>query len=333
MRLKYTIKPLKLPTKKLVHFTINDNDDLDGGNSGTHWSLLVYDRSKHAFLHHDGMEGVNNFHAKKLYEAVKSFIVTAAEPTKLASSSSSSKGRSRTKKKKDVGAIAKAVAVAKLEAVADATPCFIECNTPQQTNGYDCGLYVMAIAKVICQCYSSKRKNKESNWISAIERQVDSSLELTMRNEVHTAEKFTYRFEGEQRVVEHVERMVYFIDLQKRLAHGNLTTRIKELHYVDGTIGSRFLMYIDPEMLCWLMAGLDDFVMGHIFVPGSTPGATLAIDMGNGTKYTFSKSAGNCLKIIKSEIRAGVESCVGCITMPADRYRLLKNGLEGAYTA
>ena len=180
MRLKYTIEPLKLPTKKLVLFTINDNDDLDGGNSGTHWSLLVYDRSKHAFLHHYGMEGVNNFHTTKLYEAVKSFIGTAAEPTKLASSSSSSKGRSRTKKKKDVGATAKAVAVAKLEAVADAKPCFIECNTPQQTNGYDCGLYVMAIAKAICQWYTSKRKDKQSNWISAIDRQVDSSLELTM---------------------------------------------------------------------------------------------------------------------------------------------------------
>ncbi|KAK9999391.1 hypothetical protein SO802_018994 [Lithocarpus litseifolius] len=138
MRLKYTIEPRKLPTKKLVLFTINDNDDLDGGNSRTHWSLLVYDRSKHAFLHHDGMEGVINFHATKLYDAVKSFIGTVAELTKLASSSSSSsKGRSRTKKKKDVGATAKAIAVAKLEAVADATPCFIECNTPQQINEYD----------------------------------------------------------------------------------------------------------------------------------------------------------------------------------------------------
>nr|POE56055.1 hypothetical protein CFP56_72369 [Quercus suber] len=162
----------------------------------------------------------------------------------------------------------------------------------------------------------------------------DATLAIDMGNGiVHTAEKFTYRFEREQRAVEHVERMVYFIDLQKRLAHGTLTTRIKELHYVNGTIGSRFLMYIDPEMLCRLMAGLDDFVMGHIFVPGSTPGATLAIDMGNGMKYTFSEPASNCLKILKSEIRAGVESYVGCITVPAGRYSLLRNSLEGAYRA
>ena len=99
---------------------------------------------------------------------------------------------------------------------------------------------------------------------------------------MHTAEIFTYRFEGE-RVVECVKCMVYFIDLQMHAPHGTLTARVKEIHYVDVTISRRFLMYIDLEMLCRLMAGLDDFVMGHIFVPGSTPSATLAIDMGNGT--------------------------------------------------
>ena len=52
---------------------------------------------------------------------------------------------------------------------------------------------------------------------------------------MHTAEIFTYRFEGE-RVVERVERMVYFIDLQTCAPHGTLTARVKEIHYVDGTI-------------------------------------------------------------------------------------------------
>ena len=176
--LKDIIEPLKLSSKNMVLFTINDNDDLGGGNCGTHWSLLVYDRSKNAFSHHDSMEGVNNFHATKLYGAVKGFMGSTALPTTLTSPSSS---KGRTKKRKDV---AKAVAVAKSTAVVDATPCFIECNTPQQTNGYDCGLYVMAIAKVICQWHSSKRKDKESNWFSAIERHVNASLEMTMRSEV-----------------------------------------------------------------------------------------------------------------------------------------------------
>uniref|UniRef100_A0A2N9IXH7 FRIGIDA-like protein n=1 Tax=Fagus sylvatica TaxID=28930 RepID=A0A2N9IXH7_FAGSY len=126
------------------------------------------------------MEGVNNGHALKLYEAVKGFMGKAAEPTTLPSSSSS---QGRTRKRKDMSATTKAVAVAKSGAAADAAPSFIECNTPQQTNGYDCGLYVIAIAKVICQWHSSKSKDKESNWISAIERHVDASLEMTMRKE------------------------------------------------------------------------------------------------------------------------------------------------------
>ncbi|GMY21198.1 NEDD8-specific protease 1-like [Fagus crenata] len=179
--LKDLIEPLKLSSKKLIIFTVNDNDDLSGGDSGTHWSLIVYDRSKNTFSHHDSMEGVNNAHALKLYEAVKGFMGKAAEPTTLPSSSSS---QGRTRKRKDMSATAKAVAVAKSGAAADAAPSFIECNTPQQTNGYDCGLYVIAIAKVICQWHSSKSKDKESNWISAIERHVDASLEMTMRKEV-----------------------------------------------------------------------------------------------------------------------------------------------------
>lgn len=172
--LKDIIEPLKLSSKKLVLFTVNDNDDLSGGDSGTHWSLLVYDRSSNTFSHHDSMEGVNNSHAMKLFEAVKGFMGPTAKPN----TASSSTPKGRMKKKKDVGATAKAVAVA------DAEPSFIECDTPQQTNGYDCGLYVIAIAKVICQWHSSKKKGKESNWISAIERQVNASLEMTMRDEL-----------------------------------------------------------------------------------------------------------------------------------------------------
>ena len=44
--LKDLIESLKLSSKKLIIFTVNDNDDLSGGDSGTHWSLIVYDRSK-----------------------------------------------------------------------------------------------------------------------------------------------------------------------------------------------------------------------------------------------------------------------------------------------
>ena len=67
------VEPLNLSRKRLVLFMFNDNADLDGGESGTHWSLLIYYPSPNSFAHRDSMEGVNNSYAMKLYEAVKGF--------------------------------------------------------------------------------------------------------------------------------------------------------------------------------------------------------------------------------------------------------------------
>ncbi|KAJ8444891.1 hypothetical protein Cgig2_015237 [Carnegiea gigantea] len=65
-----------------------------------------------------------------------------------------------------------------------AEPLFEESNAPQQTNGYDCGLYVMAIAKAVCECYSSVKSGKDADWFSVVQRRVDTSVEMTFRNEV-----------------------------------------------------------------------------------------------------------------------------------------------------
>ncbi|EEF40279.1 conserved hypothetical protein [Ricinus communis] len=35
-------------------------------------------------------------------------------------------------------------------------PVFVESPTPQQTNGYDCGIYVIAIARAICHWFHLK---------------------------------------------------------------------------------------------------------------------------------------------------------------------------------
>ncbi|CAA6657173.1 unnamed protein product [Spirodela intermedia] len=54
--LKDAVGPLDLPSKKL------------------HWSLLVYDRAKDMFVHHDSMLGMNRPHAEQLYRRVKRFV-------------------------------------------------------------------------------------------------------------------------------------------------------------------------------------------------------------------------------------------------------------------
>ncbi|CAN8301150.1 unnamed protein product [Cochlearia groenlandica] len=49
-----------------------------------------------------------------------------------------------------------------------------ECSdTPRQKNGYDCGVYVLAIAKVICEWFSlGGVKNREELWFSDVKETV-----------------------------------------------------------------------------------------------------------------------------------------------------------------
>ncbi|KAK6144463.1 hypothetical protein DH2020_021283 [Rehmannia glutinosa] len=62
---------------------------------------------------------------------------------------------------------------------------YIDCSTPRQVNGYDCGLYVTAIAREICEWYVSEGpKDMEELWFSAIKGKVTPSLVSKMRNEI-----------------------------------------------------------------------------------------------------------------------------------------------------
>uniref|UniRef100_A0A5B7A8W3 Putative NEDD8-specific protease 1 n=1 Tax=Davidia involucrata TaxID=16924 RepID=A0A5B7A8W3_DAVIN len=62
----------------------------------------------------------------------------------------------------------------------------LECSsTPQQVNGYDCGLYVAAIAKAICCWYKDGGpKDEEGFWFSAVNDQVAPSVVAEMRNKI-----------------------------------------------------------------------------------------------------------------------------------------------------
>ncbi|KAI5353535.1 hypothetical protein L3X38_006429 [Prunus dulcis] len=78
-------------------------------------------------------------------------------------------------------------------------PCFRELPTPRQTNLYDCGLYVMAIARVICQWYCAGASSATATATAThvddedeghdarfpnIMKHFDNSLESTMRSEL-----------------------------------------------------------------------------------------------------------------------------------------------------
>nr|XP_043629404.1 NEDD8-specific protease 1 [Erigeron canadensis] len=140
--LKDFLQPLNLPSKKLIIFPINDNDDVTVAEGGSHWSLLVFEKTANLFVHHDSLGGLNKKHAKHLYKTLVSFM-----------------GDSETN--------------------------YMECSgTPQQVNGYDCGLYVLAIAKEICCWFDSNAHRNEDLWFSCIKELVTPSAASRMRSEI-----------------------------------------------------------------------------------------------------------------------------------------------------
>ncbi|KAF9598418.1 hypothetical protein IFM89_027851 [Coptis chinensis] len=144
--LKDFVEPLKLPDKKLVIFSINNNKDVTQAEGGTHWSLLAYERNKNLFVHHDSLAGSNRLPAMNLYRNVARFMRISGST---------------------------------LDApLSDCT------STPQQMNGYDCGVYVIAIAKVICDWYTNCRSQDEDLWFSAMKRQIGASTVSKLRNEI-----------------------------------------------------------------------------------------------------------------------------------------------------
>lgn len=139
------IEPLKLPEKRLVIFPINNNDDVEQAEGGTHWSLLAYEKTSNVFVHHDSCGGLNSYYARKLYKAVVGFM------------SSSNSARVQ----------------------------YIECHgSPQQENAYDCGLYVAATAKAICCWYEGGQAQGDCWWFSIVKEQVTSYSVSNLRSEM-----------------------------------------------------------------------------------------------------------------------------------------------------
>ncbi|XP_020579626.1 NEDD8-specific protease 1 [Phalaenopsis equestris] len=131
--------PLGLQGRDLVLFTVNNNDDLTMAEGGSHWSLLVYERGDNVFVHHDSCNGMNNHHARHMYDAVKSFFG----------------GDTR----------------------------FMVWRTPQQRNGYDCGVYVMAVARVISNWFENGKEGDEK-WLKKLEMEVHEEAVASLRLEL-----------------------------------------------------------------------------------------------------------------------------------------------------
>ncbi|XP_023749061.1 NEDD8-specific protease 1 [Lactuca sativa] len=141
------LQPLNLPSKQLIFFPVNNNDDVAVAEGGTHWSLLVFFQTKNLFVHHDSFHGINNHHAKRLYKRVVSYATCDLDDTE--------------------------------------TRYMEYVRTPQQVNGFDCGLYVLAIAKEICRWFDGDgNKNEDDLWFLFVKERVTSISVSGMRREI-----------------------------------------------------------------------------------------------------------------------------------------------------
>lgn len=129
------LAPLRLRERDLILFTVNNNTDVTLAEGGYHWSLLAYDRRADGFFHHDSIEGLNRWHAEKLYNVAKNFV-----------------GNSRA--------------------------CLDERPTPQQRNGYDCGLHVMVAARAICGWHDCESKDIHDRWLPDLGKEVAKVPEM-----------------------------------------------------------------------------------------------------------------------------------------------------------
>ncbi len=98
-------------------FALNDNPDVSAAGGGAHWSLLAWHTHSRTFRHYDSASGLNTWHARRLAAAAAVLVGTAPQ------GHSGNDGPSQA-------------------------PEVVEgCNSPQQRNSYDCGMFVLLVAE------------------------------------------------------------------------------------------------------------------------------------------------------------------------------------------
>eukprot|EP00775_Hariotina_reticulata_P003578 gene3578-3844_t len=120
----------QLHDKQLVVFAVNDNPDVQEPAGGSHWSCLAYHRPSNSFRHYDSCKPHNRHVARALAGAASPLV--------------------RTRHQEQVDRSGGAPDSHEIK-----FPPFVEVQaTPQQQNGHDCGVYVLAVAQALCEAIS-----------------------------------------------------------------------------------------------------------------------------------------------------------------------------------
>ena len=100
-----------------VFFPINDKDDPEKGDGGSHWSLILYNKKDNTYMYFDPLNGMNIKYAKALH--LNLIDTTSYESIDI-------NGR-----------------------ITHVVPPLVEVKCQEQANGYDCGIFIMVYMATI----------------------------------------------------------------------------------------------------------------------------------------------------------------------------------------
>merc|ERR1711874_370212 len=139
-------------SKRHIIFMVNNCDDKLGTREGTHWSLLVYKRSRNTWYHVDSGGNANASHAKQIMEKVNKYL--------------SNHGN-----------------------LVGAKTNYVESSCTQQRNGYDCGPLAILFAKEITTKIA-RGKSLHTCWVDEYEtREVRERIKTQLTNRLRYLEK------------------------------------------------------------------------------------------------------------------------------------------------
>ena len=129
------LEPLGLTTRRVVVFSVSNNEDVAVPEGGSHWSLLVFRKGERGgsdtFEHYDSAGGMNERAASSLAAAVAPHLGSSKAYKFVASPK----------------------------------------GTPRQDNGHDCGLYALAVADAVCSAHALGQSGNEEE-ASALTRKL-----------------------------------------------------------------------------------------------------------------------------------------------------------------
>ena len=125
----------QLEAAELVLMPVNNNDDASALEGGGHWSLLIFRRrgtadAKPRFEHYDSCGHANGSVAKSIAIALAPLLMATKAPRMQ----------------------------------------LVSMETPNQANGYDCGVYVLAIAEIVCAAPPEELGHAPSDGVTAAVR-------------------------------------------------------------------------------------------------------------------------------------------------------------------